>query len=124
MAFRIADGDVQTELLVLWRREMLCGIYTPRWLEVRGADGKVFGNAIAFTINTLRKQYVGDLSDEDTVDRLAHAAGALGSSADYLFRTRDGLRANGIPDHDLEALSALVEQAQAERALELEFECS
>jgi hypothetical protein len=41
------------------------------------------------------------------VERLA-AAGFCGA-ADYLFRIRDGMRANGTPDAALEDLAARVE---------------
>ena len=50
---------------------------------------------------------------EIVVERLATASGALGSAAEYLYQTRDGLRAHGIPDPELERLAASVEAAQA-----------
>ncbi|CAN5557372.1 gamma-glutamylcyclotransferase [soil metagenome] len=109
---RIAEEDLATELPILWRREMMLGGYIPRWVELIDDDGVVFGNAIAFTIDTQSQHYAGSLPLQVVVNRLATAAGGWGSSADYLFQTRDGLRARGIPDPDLERLAALVEAAQ------------
>lgn len=113
-AFRLADDDVIPELTLLWRREMLCrGAYIPKWVELHAEDGAVFGHAIAFTINPEGEKYAGKMSLETAVRRLATASGGLGSCADYLFQTRDGLRAHGIPDLALEKLAKDVEVAMA-----------
>lgn len=110
-AFLIAEAALQTELALLWRREMLAGSYTPRWGAVRDETGIPFGHAIAFTINRQASQYAGRMTADEIVCRLAKAKGALGSSADYLFQTRDGLRALGIIDRRIERLAAEVEAA-------------
>jgi cation transport protein ChaC len=52
------------------------------------------------------------MQQQTAVYRLAHAAGGLGSSADYLFRTCESLRESGIPDVDLEELAAKVSNEQ------------
>ncbi len=113
LGFRIAEGDLERELKVVWQREMLAACYVPRWVDVLDDNGSRFGSAIAFTIDPSSEHYAGDLATEAVIQRLATASGALGSSADYLFRTRDGLRALGIPDLDLEQLAARVEAVQA-----------
>ena len=113
VAFRLADGDVETELTLLWRREMLAGSYVPRWVDLADAGGVRFGRGIAFTINTAADQYAGDLAQQAVIDRLATAAGELGTCADYLFRTCAGLRAEGIPDPDLDQLAQMVAAVQA-----------
>ncbi|MBV9734785.1 MAG: gamma-glutamylcyclotransferase [Acidisphaera sp.] len=112
-AFRIAEADVTAELAVLWRREMLAGSYVPRWLTVRALDGTPFARAIAFTIDRARPSYAGALTEAETVRRLATARGALGSGAEYLFRTRDGLRSLGLRDRTVEHLADQVAAAQA-----------
>jgi glutathione-specific gamma-glutamylcyclotransferase len=109
-ALRVEEAHVDTELDLLWRREMLSGSYQPRWVELRGADGRPFGRGIAFTIRR-EGEYYCRLTREETARRLATAAGALGSSAEYLFRTRDGLRSLGIRDRAIEALARAVEAA-------------
>lgn len=108
-AFRVAEADLATELDLLWRREMLAGSYAPRWVPVRGGDGVPFGHAIAFTIRRDGPYYTR-LERVALVERLATACGGLGSSAEYLFKTRDGLRGLGIHDRGVEALSDAVER--------------
>lgn len=110
-AYRLAEQDVERELRLLWRREMACGAYLPRWVALKDDAGVAFGWAIAFTIDADHPHYAGDLDEACTVRRLATASGGLGSAADYLFRTCDSLHASGIPDAQLERLAALVTAA-------------
>jgi glutathione-specific gamma-glutamylcyclotransferase len=109
VAFRIAEDLLETELALLWRREMLSGAYVPRWLDVLDEQGRCFGSAIAFTIDQTGHHYAGTLGPKEVIRRLATACGALGSAAEYLFRTCEALRAHGIPDQELEGLAARVE---------------
>ncbi len=108
-AFLIAEQDLAEELPILWRREMLSGSYQPRWIAVRDEHGAKFGHAIGFTICRTGDYYVGGLAEDEVVRRLATASGGLGSSAEYLFHTRDGLRSLGILDPRIERLAQQVE---------------
>ncbi|NKJ38418.1 gamma-glutamylcyclotransferase [Rhizobium sp. SG570] len=108
VAFRIAEPDLESELAVLWKREMITGAYAPRWLDVFDADGDRFGNAIAFTIDHNSPNYAGNLEREVIISRLASASGFLGTSADYLFQTAEGLRSRGVLDDELDALAIAV----------------
>ncbi len=108
MALRVAPEAVVDELALLWRREMLANSYVPAWVEVAGDDGARFGHAIAFTINPDSAQFAGNLHEDEVVRRLATASGELGSCAEYLFRTCDGLRALGLTDPAIEHLAARV----------------
>ena len=108
-AFRVAEADVETELSLLWQREMLSGSYAPRWVGVRDADGVRFATAIAFTIRRDGPYYTRRMERSALVARLATARGALGSCAEYLLRTRDGLRSLGIRDRWVERLADEVE---------------
>ncbi len=109
VALRLAEADVWNELSLLWRREMVTGAYVPRWLDLFGQDGACFGKALAFTMDKAHVNYAGDLVIDAVVKVLATASGTLGTAAEYLFRTRDGLRACGIPDAELERLAEFVE---------------
>ena len=111
LAFRVPEPLIQEELSLLWRREMLSGSYQPRWVRVRGADGVPFGHAVAFTIHRGGENYAGGLTEAEVVRSLATASGALGSAADYLFRTADGLRSLGIADPRIERLVRQVRNA-------------
>ena len=113
VALLLAEATLEAELSLLWRREMLTGAYRAEWVPLRDAAGHVFGSGIAFVIDPAGPQYAGALSEQETVRRLAVAVGQLGSSAEYLFRTRDGLRALGLRDPLVERLARLVGAVRA-----------
>ncbi len=99
IAYRIAAADVLPELLLLWRREMVVGSYIPRWVKV--FDGEQEIEAIAFIVNRHQAGYAGNISLETTINSIATASGQIGSSADYLMQTVDGLLSVGIKDKQL-----------------------
>lgn len=111
VAFRLDEDTLEAELAMVWKREMLTGAYVPRWVDVYGLDGVSFGSALTFTIDTAGANYAGDLARETIVQRLATASGFLGSSAEYLFQTAEGLRNHGVPDPELEELASEVSAA-------------
>lgn len=106
---RIEETAVEQELDILWRREMVADGYIPQWVEIAALTGEPIGHAIAFTINPVGPSYCGELAREILVQRIATARGPLGTAAEYLFNTRDGLRALGIKDPLLEQIGAEVE---------------
>ena len=108
VALRLPEEGLEHELSLLWRREMLSGAYEPRWLDVIDLDGGRIGSAIAFTMDRTSVQYAGGLSEDEVVDRLATARGAIGSAADYLFATCEGLAGHGVRDCALDTLAAAV----------------
>ena len=113
VAFRIPEEIAEGELAVLWRREMLSRAYEPRWLDMLDGRGQRFATGIAFTIDRASPQYAGDLSEAEVIRRIATAQGALGSSSEYLFQTREGLRSHGISDLELEVVADRVAAVQA-----------
>jgi cation transport protein ChaC len=108
VVLRVAESDIAHELDLLWRREMVADGYIPHWVPVEDETGADLGAAIAFTINPTQDSYCGDLPEDEIVQRLATARGRLGSGAEYLFNTRDGLAAMGVVDPYLERLAAQV----------------
>jgi cation transport protein ChaC len=109
---RIAEHDIALELDLLWRREMVASGYIPHWVDVLDEQGAPLGHAITFTINPDGPSYCAGLPEPELVLRLATARGRLGTAAEYLFRTRDGLRAMGIHDDMMERLGEKVEKLQ------------
>ena len=99
IAYQIAAADVPSELLLLWRREMVVGCYIPHWVRV--FDGTQTVEAIAFVINRQHRAYAGNIPEETTVNSIATASGELGSCAEYLIQTVNGLMAVGIKDKQL-----------------------
>ncbi len=111
IAYRLAvDDNLEAELLLLWRREMAVGSYIPTWVSAN--DGHREISALAFTVNPHHPVYVNNLSTEKLVTSLATAKGFLGSSAEYLSQTVQGLLAEGIEDPELIELDRLVKHKQ------------
>jgi len=109
VAFRIEERLVEQELDLLWRREMVADGYIPRWVDLLDAEERPMGAAVAFTINPHAPSYAGDLPDAVVARRLATARGRLGTAAEYLYRTRDGLRDVGIACPFVERIATLVD---------------
>jgi cation transport protein ChaC len=102
LVHRIAADHVESELRILWMREMLGGSYRPRWVTVRGAGGPM--QAITFVANPAHPRYCGRLPHDSVVERIARAAGNLGTNRYYLFKLVEHLDMLGIADsamHDL-----------------------
>ena len=105
VAYRIGRARAATELERLWAREMPTGVYDPKWLACRSAQGPV--RALAFTLSRRSPAHTGPLSDPQMLQVLRGAAGRFGSTLDYLMETASSLRGCGIRDRDIERLVAL-----------------
>lgn len=110
VAYRLAHTHVESELDVVWRREMLTMAYRPVWVAARTPKG--IEHAIAFIVNRAHERYVPGLNADAIARYLASGAGPLGRCRDYLFDTVAHLRELGIRDRRLEALAALVSAAR------------
>lgn len=106
--YRIPRQRVATELERLWQREMPTGVYDPRWLACRTAQGDI--QALAFTLSRRSPQHTGHLPDPQLIDILRHANGRYGSTLDYLLETARALRERGVRDREVERLVSLARQ--------------
>lgn len=102
LVLRIAADQAESELALLWRREMVTGAYVPRLLPLSTPQGTV--RALTFTANPRHPTFAGALPPARVAATLAAASGPLGSNRDYLHRTVATLRRLGIPDRGLERL--------------------
>jgi cation transport protein ChaC len=105
MVYRIARHEATEVLDQLWAREMLTGVYDPRWLPCRTAHGSV--QALGFTLCRRSPNFTGVLGDDTLIDILRHAHGRFGTTLDYLVRTARCLADHGIRDREVERLVAL-----------------
>jgi len=96
VAFRIAWHHVAEELRLLWRREMVLGVYSPRWAAVEAGNDTL--RAIAFFANREHPNYAGRLPLETVIKTLVSARGQLGTPAEYLLETVRGLIEHGVRD--------------------------
>lgn len=106
VVYRLPSRCAKDELALLWRREMVLGAYRPLWVTVRCHDKPLV--ALAFVVDRGHPQYTGKLTLAEQASVLASAAGAFGSSADYLEHARIALITHGIVDPYLERLAAMV----------------
>ncbi|WP_070989060.1 gamma-glutamylcyclotransferase [Halofilum ochraceum] len=111
MALRVPAEILRQELMLVWRREMLTGVYVPRWLTLKTPGGDL--PAIAFTVDRTHDCYCGRLGEDDTVALMATGQGLLGTAQDYLESTVGHLDSEGIYDRRLHHLRACVRRYRA-----------
>lgn len=107
IAYRMRPDDADAEIERLWAREMPTGVYDPRLLPCQTPQGTVM--ALAFTLNRRSESCLGRLPDEQMLHILRHARGRYGSTLDYLARTAQALREQGLHDREIERLMRLAE---------------
>jgi len=103
--YRLSRQRADAELERLWAREMPTGIYDPRWLPCRTAQGVV--PALAFTLSRRSDACLPRLHDDHMLHILRHARGRYGTTLDYLSGTAHALRERGVRDREIERLMRL-----------------
>ena len=103
VAFRIPRAAAETELDIVWRREMSSDAYRATWLKGRTADGRAL-RAIGFVVRREHQRYAGTVPEARMVSAIAGARGFLGSCADYLINTVDHLDEMATPDRRMARL--------------------
>ncbi|NKX44871.1 gamma-glutamylcyclotransferase [Roseibacterium sp. KMU-115] len=96
LAFRIAAADVETEIDILFQREMLAPGYLARFVPARIDGAEV--RALSFLADHAVPDIRPDLTHEEQVRYVAHGAGDLGTSRDYLAGIVEHLLLLGIVD--------------------------
>ena len=109
VAHRIAASEVESELTILWMREMLSGVYEPRWVNA-DVEGQGRTRALTFVVNRYHPRYEGALAEASAAARIAQAQGPLGTNRDYLYRTAKHLAERGFEDHPIKNLEARVRE--------------
>ena len=108
VAFRLPEGNDHAQMLRLLRRETSYKEDLPsiRWIDVQAGNNKF--RALTFWAAPRAKGYFVNLPLEEQAQRLARAAGHLGTSAEYLHNTIMKLEEFGIHDSYLWRLQKLV----------------
>lgn len=101
-AFRVEPNDVETVKRTLFEREMITGVYTPRFVPVMLDDGRRV-IAWAFVARRDHAQYVPPDPDR-AVALIRQGIGSAGSSRDYLACTVAEMDRLGIRDGALHRL--------------------
>lgn len=103
MALQVSTARLAVSLEALWAREMLTGVYRPRWLCGQWENGEE-QSVLAFVADPCHPQYAGGLSDDERAACIASARGELGSCLEYLEHSVSALRGAGITDPYLDAM--------------------
>lgn len=103
VALRVERGSWDEETLILWRREMISGVYRPEWLMLKTEQGPL--PCCAFVANPDHERYVTEISDADTITAIARGCGSLGTCRDYLFTLDERLAGHGFRDPYIQRLA-------------------
>ena len=114
LAFNIRRADAEQVFSYLWQREMITGIYAPRFIRLQVLTGdRPYVNGLTFVADPQHPQYIGDLALPDMVKRISEACGQNGDCHDYLTRTVAHLDQLGIPDGPIHRLLLEVKSYRA-----------
>jgi len=110
-AYRIAAQRAKPVARYLHEREMLSGVYEPRWVRVVSDAGSL--TAVTYVADRAHPHYAGKLAPESIVAIIRQGVGTAGSNIDYLANTVRHLDELGIADGPLHRL---LRQAQGPAA--------
>lgn len=113
LAFRIAEADVDVETEILFRREMLAPGYLARFVPARIGDADI--RVLTFVADHDVPDVRPDLTHEEQVRYVAHGAGELGTSRDYLANIVGHFTHLGITDAHCSDLLCAVDAHLAAR---------
>ncbi|AMO24277.1 gamma-glutamylcyclotransferase [Ramlibacter solisilvae] len=108
MAFRVEQAHGRQVLARLWAREMIMGVYDPKWLSCQTPHGPV--TALAFTLSRKSPSHTGVLTADEYRRIFTEASGIYGTTFDYAHRTLEELRRHNIYDRGLEKLLKAIER--------------
>ena len=102
VSFRVPRSQARSAMETLWLREMVTGVYDPRWLHCQTDKGPV--RALAFTLSRQSENFTGKLSARRYRKIFSESCGRYGTTLEYARETLDGLREHGIEDRALKHL--------------------
>lgn len=112
LALRVAPEEERRVRDYLAERELVSYAYFetlyPVTLLCEGPGQGEQRGAICYILDRSHKQYRGDMDPDDQAAIIAEAVGPSGPNVEYLENTLSQLRAHGIDDPDLEAMSLKV----------------
>tara|TARA_B100000029_G_scaffold430576_1_gene441622 strand:+ start:2126 stop:2815 length:690 start_codon:yes stop_codon:yes gene_type:complete len=109
--YKIDSEDVDTELDIVLKRELVTTAYRPTWLRIVCED-QLRIPALSFAIDLHHPRYSGQLDKNATATIIAQAKGALGTCSEYLYQTVDQLEQLNIPDKNLSYLATEVRKIE------------
>jgi glutathione-specific gamma-glutamylcyclotransferase len=106
MAFKVNENDAEDVMNYLYEREMVTGVYRPRWQNIELDVGQAKQTVLSylFVADPDHPQYTGKLEDDAAVKIVLQGHGKAGPCIDYLTNTFDHLIELGIHDRPLERI--------------------
>ena len=116
IAYSIAQDKLETELDILFRREMMSYAYKPVWVKAKYPDNTtaVGDDLLTFVVDTNNGRYCTERDDASVVKTLATAEGPLGRNCDYLYQLVEHLEDLGYDDQEMTELARKVRNYQAQ----------
>lgn len=108
VALRLPEAEVERELRLLWRREMLTGAYRPLWAPLALRSGGQ-AQAVVFVAREGHPMHERDTSVATVSRQVAVAVGAFGPNRDYLYALARALADEGLHDPRVDALVQAVD---------------
>ncbi len=113
VAYRIDAAVLDTELDILFRRELMSYVYEPTWVDASLAETpEKTIKVLAFVVDPQHERFCGELDEETLVRHIATASGPIGRNCDYLFQLTEHLQELGFADESLLELEAKVRRYQ------------
>jgi cation transport protein ChaC len=109
--FRVKPEHAQATADALHARELVTGVYEPRWLKLKLENGR-YATALGYVADRQHPQYAGKLDVIEIARRIRGAIGLSGSNVDYLRNTVLHLEEMGIHEGSLHRVLRQVEQGQ------------
>ena len=110
LMFRVRPEHAAEVAGILHAREMVTGVYEPRWLKLQLPDGRL-ARALGYVADRNHPQYAGRLETGEVARRIRGAIGRSGSNVEYLKNTVQHLEQMGIQECSLHRVLRQVEQA-------------
>lgn len=113
-AYRVAADTVDEVTVYLDGRELVTGVYAPKFVNVRLEGGECVP-AYVFLARRDHEQYAGKLPAERAAELVVRGHGLEGSGLDYLRNTIAHLDEMGMCDGPLHRILALAEAKAGKR---------
>ncbi len=114
MVFRVPAENGQAVMDYLYERELVTGVYIPRWLHVDTHGGRV--RAAGFVVDRGHEQYTGKLDNDEMARLIVQGEGQRGLCREYLRSTVQHLDDMGVADRHLREILRLVDNQLGESA--------
>ena len=113
IAYRLAKENLQTEVDILFRREMLSYVYKPTWTTARCTQNdKETIDVLTFVVDEENERFCDDIDEQTMIHSIATATGPLGRNCDYLYQLIEHLDEIGFTDESMSDIANKVRAYQ------------